>query len=378
MKKLIYILITVVFVSACTENKQSTLDNKKKELVKYNEDLEALKTKIAALEKEIILLDTAKSIAKPKLVAVETLKSSYFKHFIDIQGNIESLENVMVGSTMGGQVVKVNVKEGDVVSAGQVLAETDSRIIRESLAQLETNYQFAKTTFERQQRLWDQKIGSEIQYLQAKTQFEGAEKSKASLQAQLDMSRIKSPIGGVVDMVGIKMGEVAPPGMGVFRVVNTNRMKLVARLADSYLNYVKPNDPVKVLIRETGDTINANISFISKSVNVMNRTFTIEADLKNLPSNVRPNMIANVSINDKNLDNALVINSNIVQRDQAGQNFVLVSEKVNGATIAKKKMVKIGLTYRDKVVIEEGLKQGDQIITTGYQETADGQTLMIN
>jgi len=378
MKKLIYIIIAIVFVSACTENKQSTLDNKKKDLVKFNEQLEELKSKISSLEKEIILLDTAKSISKPKLVSVEPLKSSYFKHFIDIQGNIESLDNVMVGSTMGGQVVKVNVKEGDVVSAGQVLAETDSRIARESLAQLETNYQFAKTTFERQQRLWDQKIGSEIQYLQAKTQFEGAEKSKASLQAQLDMSRIKSPINGVVDMVGIKMGEVAPPGIGVFRVVNTNRMKLVARLADSYLSYVKPNDPVQVVIRETGDTINANITFISKSVNLMNRTFTIEADLKNLPASVRPNMIANVSINDKNLENALVINSNIVQRDQTGQNFVLVSETQNGTMTAKKKMVKIGLIYRDKVVIEEGLKVGEKIITTGYQEAADGQTLLIN
>lgn len=378
MKKLIYIIIAVVFVSACTENKQSTLDNKKKDLIKFNEQLEELKSKISSLEKEIILLDTAKSISKPKLVSVEPLKSSYFKHFIDIQGNIESLDNVMVGSTMGGQVVKVNVKEGDVVSAGQVLAETDSRIARESLAQLETNYQFAKTTFERQQRLWDQKIGSEIQYLQAKTQFEGAEKSKASLQAQLDMSRIKSPINGVIDMVGIKMGEVAPPGIGVFRVVNTNRMKLVARLADSYLSYVKPNDPVQVVIRETGDTINANITFISKSVNLMNRTFTIEADLKNLPASVRPNMIANVSINDKNLENALVINSNIVQRDQTGQNFVLVSETQNGTMTAKKKMVKIGLIYRDKVVIEDGLKVGEKIITTGYQEAADGQTLLIN
>jgi RND family efflux transporter MFP subunit len=171
---------------------------------------------------------------------------------------------------------------------------------------------------------------------------------------------------------------VAPPGIGVFRVVNTNRMKLVARLADSYLSYVKPNDPVQVVIRETGDTINANITFISKSVNLMNRTFTIEADLKNLPASVRPNMIANVSINDKNLENALVINSNIVQRDQTGQNFVLVSETQNGTMTAKKKMVKIGLIYRDKVVIEEGLKVGEKIITTGYQEAADGQTLLIN
>lgn len=377
MKKLLYIALIASFAS-CVQDKQSLLDKKKAELAEYNTKIEELKTKAAELEKEIILLDTAKRDVKPKLVSVEKIKPSLFKHYIDIQGSIESLENVMVGSAMGGQIVRVNVKEGDVVNVGQVLAETDSRIIRESLAQLENGYQLAKTTFERQQRLWDQKIGSEIQYLQAKTQFESLEKNKAALQAQLDMTRIKAPVSGVVDQVGIKIGEMAPPGMGVFRVVNTNRMKLVARLSDSYLNNVKVGNPVSISIRETGDLIESTLTFVSKSVNMLNRTFTVESDLKNIPANVRPNMIAKLSINDENLEDAIVINSNIVQRDANGESFVLIAIKKGDSWVAEKRLVKTGLIYQDKIVIEEGIKADDQLITTGYQDAAEGQPLLIN
>ncbi|MFN5372104.1 MAG: efflux RND transporter periplasmic adaptor subunit, partial [Bacteroidia bacterium] len=302
---------------------------------------------------------------------------SAFAHYVDLQGSVDSDENVAVQPGMPGLVTRVYVKEGDMVTAGKVLAETDTRAIRESIAQLQTNYDFAKTAFEKQKRLWDQKIGSEIQYLQAKTQYESLGKSMDALQAQLDMTRIKSPIAGVVDQVNIKAGEFAAPGMfGAFRVVNEKSMKVVAKVAESYIGKIKVGNPVSIRVSDLNDTLNAKITYVGKVVDPMSRTFAVEISLGGIANDLRPNMMTMISIQDELLADAVVIKSNYVQKDALGNTYVMLAEGAKGSMKAKKQLVKTGLSYGDLVVITEGLDGSEQYVESGYQEVTDGQPLL--
>jgi len=376
MKNYLYLSL-ILLLAACSSG--DSLEAKKSELISLNTQAEEIKTQIEALEKEIAKLDTSVIARKPKLVAVETISKGDFSHFVDIQGAVESENNVAVQPGMPGVVTQVYVKEGDNVSVGQLLAEVDNRAIKESITQLEINIDFAKTTFEKQERLWKQKIGSEIQYLQAKTQYESLQKSLSSLRAQLDMSRIKSPIAGSIDQVNIKVGEYAAPGIGgAFNVVNFNKMKVVAKVADSYINKIQLGNPVEIKLNDINATIDGKISFVSKVVNTMTRTFTIEIAIGKTENNVRPNMLANISINDENLNDVISINSNLVQKDSNDNPYVLVAKGGKGNLIAQKLMIKTGAAYGDKIVVVEGLNANDQLITSGYQEVVDGQPVTLN
>lgn len=370
------ILALLVVLAACQQGNE--LDTKKAQLAAYRAEMDELKTKMASLEKEIALLDTAGAVKKPKLVTLQPVTRSDFSHYIDLQGSVESDENIAVQPGMPGVVTRVYVKEGDAVSPGKVLAETDNRAIRESIEQLKTNLDFARTAFEKQKRLWDKKIGSEIQYLQAKTQVESLEKSLSSLEAQLDMSRIKSPISGVVDQVNVKIGEYAAPGFnGAFRVVNVNSMKVTAKVADSYIGKVKVGNPVQVRLTDLNDTLNARISYVGKVVDPMTRSFRIEINVSGMSSDIRPNMMSIISINDEVLTQVINLPANYVQRDAEGRSYVMVAEGSKDKMVARKKLVSTGISYGDRVVITSGLDGGEQYIVSGYQEVTEGQPLVL-
>lgn len=375
MKKLLYIPILLIFV-ACGE--KSPLETKKEELSKLKTEQDALKTKISALEKEIAILDTSSANKKTKLVAVAPIVAGDFQHFLDVQGTVDSDENIMVQPGMPGVVTRVYVQEGDAVKTGQLLAETDNKAIRESIAQLETNLDFAKIAFDKQKRLWDQKIGTEIQFLQSKNQYESLQKSINSVNAQLEMTRIKSPINGVVDEVNVKIGEFATPTIiGSFRVVNTNKIKVTTKIADSYISKIKMGDPVKVRLNDLNQTLEGKVSFIGKSVNSLSRTFQVDIRLNNGGTDLRPNMLANVSINDQNLSNVVSIPSNYIQKEPSGGTFVMVAEKSGKELIARKKLVNTGISYNDMIVINEGLATTDELITKGFQDVVDGQLITL-
>jgi len=374
MKNIVFATLILILASC---GGGSELDKKKSELAQYKATFAELKGKIEQLEKEIAVLDTAKVSEKARLVTLKPITRSAFAHYVDLQGSVDSDENVAVQPGMPGLVTRVYVKEGDMVSAGKVLAETDNRAIRESIAQLQTNYDFAKTAFEKQKRLWDQKIGSEIQFLQAKTQYESLGKSMDALQAQLDMTRIKSPIAGVVDQANVKVGEFAAPNMfGAFRVVNEKSMKVIAKVAESYIGKVKVGNPVSIRIPDLNDTIVAKISYVGKVVDPMSRTFTVEISLGGIENDLRPNMMTMISIQDELLPDAVVVKSNYVQKDAMGNTYLMLAEGAKGSMKAKKQLVKTGLSYGDFVVITEGLNGTEQYIESGYQEVTDGQPLL--
>ena len=369
-----YAIALVSLLASCSQEKKTDVQNKRDELNELKTQQTELSSKIKTLEAELTKLDPKKKEdARVKDVTVAPLSASTFRHFVELQGTIDAKNNVQVSPKSGGVVTAVYVKEGDRVSAGQSIAKIDDQLLRESMAEVKTQLSLVNTVYEKQEALWKQQIGTEIQYLQAKNNKESLERRMATLNAQLSQATVTAPISGVVDQVMVKVGQSAAPGMGLVRVVNLSQLKVVAKVADSYSGSVRKGDPVSIEFPDLQKTVNSRISFVATTVDPLSRTFTIEAPL---PSNndLKPNMLARVKINDLTKANAIVINQNLIQNTENGQ-LVYVAVNEGGKKIAKARTVKTGEAYGGQIAITQGLKAGDQIVTAGYQDLVDGQVI---
>ena len=379
-QKLAIVLIGLsVFATSCGGGKKKMeTEDKKKQLAEYKTQLKELTGKIESLEKEIAKLDTSFHVEqKTKLITVETLKKQDFKHYVEVQGNVDAEENVIALNQQPGIVTAIHVKVGDQVSKGQVLGLTQTTsAIEDQVRSTETQVALAKTAFEKQERLWQQKIGSEIQYLQAKTQKEAAESGLAALKKQLEMTKIIAPISGTVDAVNLRIGDMAAPSqlMPGIRIINTQSLKVKAKLADSDFGKIKKNDKVEVEFPDIDKSEVTSVSYVSKTIDPRSRTFSLEAKLSNPRNEYGANMIAKLKINDAVLKNVLLVPTNIIQKSTEGK-YVLVAVEEKGVKTAHKKMVVTGADYDGKTVITEGLDEGDNIITFGYSEVVDGQRI---
>lgn len=376
MKRTILFFIIALVFSACTSEVGDDLASKRAQLATIQTQKNELESQIAKLEAEIAKMSEGveqREIAKA--VALETLKTSPFSHFIEVRGNVEAKQSQSVNAGMPGQLKKVYVQEGQQVSKGQLIAEVDATSMRESMRQLEINIETAKTVYERQQKLWDQKIGSEIQYIQAKSGYESLVQQLASVKEQFKFARITAPVSGTVDAVYLKTGQSVAPGMPVVNIVNTSDLRAVAKVPDSYSEKVREGLSVKIILPDSKDTINSRILLVSKAINQLSRTFTVECALP-ARANIKPNMYALVSINDQNLSNALIVSENIVQADEKGK-FILIAVEKDGKSRAEKRYVETGLSYNGKVQIKSGLAAGEKIISMGYQTVTDGQLLTL-
>ncbi|WP_138480188.1 efflux RND transporter periplasmic adaptor subunit [Dyadobacter bucti] len=375
MKRHILFIATVAtLLASCSGEKKEGLAGKKEELAKLKTEQAATADKIKALEIEIAKLDPKKAAeAKVKPVTVATLNAETFKRYVELQGTVDAKNNVLITPKSGGAVTAMYVREGDYVNSGTVIGKIDDSILTESIEEVKTQLSLINTLYEKQKNLWDQKIGTELQYLQAKNNKESIERKLVTLNTQLSQTKIISPMSGVVDQVNVKVGEMASPGVGVVRVVNLSNLKVTAKVSDTYAASVKKGDEVIVKFPDLKREYKVRISFVSTTVDPLSRTFTIEA---NLPSakDIKPNMMAQIEINDATSKNALVIDQNFVQSTETG-NVVYVAEAEGNKKVAKAKTVKTGLSYNGKIEILEGLKAGDQLITLGYQEVSDGQPI---
>lgn len=373
-KNILLITAMTILLAACGGEKKEGLEGKKEELAKLKAEQVENEKKIKALESEITKLDPKKA-AEPKVkpVSIDTLTPETFRHYVELQGTVDAKNNVMVTPKSGGAVTAMYVKEGDFVKAGSIIGKVDNSLLLESVEELKTQLSLANTLYEKQRNLWDQKIGTELQYLQAKNNKESLERRMSTLNAQLSQTNIVSPMAGVVDMVNVKVGEMASPGMGVVRIVNLSNLKVSAKVSDTYAASVKKGDEVIVKFPDLDKEYKAKVSFVSTAVDPLSRTFTIEA---NLPSDksIKPNMMANVQINDATSKNALAVDQNFVQSTEKG-NVVYVAVTEGNKKIAKAREVKTGLSYNGKIEILSGLSAGDQLITLGYQEVSDGQPI---
>jgi membrane fusion protein, multidrug efflux system len=369
MKNTIAILGITALLAACSSGKPG---DKTAELEKLKKQETELSDKIKALEKEIGASDTS-IIGKIKDVAVTEVVQQSFKHFVDIQGKVDAEENVNINAQMPGVVSSILVKSGDRVSKGQLLAELDYSSYAAQREALKPSLTLATTSYQKQERLWNQKIGSEIQYLQAKTQKESLEKQLNSINEMIEMMRVKSPIDGTIDDVSLKLGQAAAPGAPGIRVVNFSKLKAKADVAESYASKISIGNEVELVFPDLNKKVSAKISFKGRVINTLTRTFGVEANLIS-QDDYHPNMLAIMKIVDYVNEKANVIPINTIQNSDEGQ-FVMVAKKENGRSIAKRQPINVGKQYGGMAEVESGLAAGDKIITTGYQDLNDGDNI---
>jgi membrane fusion protein (multidrug efflux system) len=373
MKKLFILSILTIAMAAChPDDKKAKLEALTKQESELRSKMQELQIKLDTIQEQKKRLDVDSVAKKAFPVTVTSLKPEIFRNFIDVQGKVDADENVAISTEMPGTITKINVKVGDEVTAGEVLAETDSRAISQQISDLQTNMDLVNQLYEKQKNLWDQKIGTEIQYLQAKTNKESIGKKMAALQEQLRMSKIISPISGNVDALDIKLGQTVAPGMAAIRVINYSNLKVKADVAESYASKIRKGTDVIVRFPDTNDSVVAKVSFVSHAINVSSRTFNVEVLLDD-KKEYHPNMIARLSINDyQSAKPVLVVPINVILKDENGASFVFLA---NG-NVAKKQIVTVGKQYNGRSEIISGLNPGDQLIASGGDLLNDGDPIV--
>ena len=375
-QKLSLIVFSTLILASCADSDKKDLESKKKELADDKGQLKDLTVKIETLEKEIAKMDTTFKIdQKSKIVEVDELKPINFKHYIEVQGNVDATENITVLPQQPGQVTAINVKVGDHVTKGQILGQTaTTEAISNQLQAAQIQQTLANTAYEKQKALWDQKIGSEIQFLQAKAQKEGADKNIDALKTNLEMTKLIAPISGTVDAVNLRIGDMAAPSqlMPGIRIVNGSNLKVTAKLADSDFGKIKKGDVVVINFPDINKTIELPVTYVSSTIDARSRTFTVEVRLNNDRNEYAANLIAKLKINDETVKNALVVPTNTIQHSADGT-YVLTAVETGKVKTAHKAMVQTMSDYNGQTVVTNGLKAGDKIITFGFSEIVDGQ-----
>jgi len=387
MKKIIFILTITALLTSCGDKKDSiSLEN-----LLESGDIEILKAKKAELSTEATTLSSQieqleKAIAdldpiakKEVLVTTTIVTDTIFNHFVEIQGSVETKQNVLVYPEFQGVLLRVNVSQGQRVSKGQTLGRIDDGGMASQLTQLETQSALAKTTFERQERLWNQQIGSEIQYLQAKTQYESSLSMINQMKSQLGRTIIKAPFSGVVDEVMTEQGSVVAPGIPLFRVVNLSNMYVSAEVPETYLKSVRKGVDVNVYFPVLDETIDAKVRQAGDYINPANRSFPIEIGVPNKAGNIKPNLTARLSINDYTSENAILIPLNVINENAEGEQYVYTAfaKAEDNTTVAKQQIITTGLTQGDRIEVTSGLKAGDQIIVEGARAVKNDQEVRI-
>jgi RND family efflux transporter MFP subunit len=335
-----------------------------------------LNKKIKTTEAELAEISPDTTKVKAKDIEVKEVTPRAFEYYVQTQGQVEAEDNILVSAKSAGVVTQVFVKEGQSVSKGQILAQVDNSVIQRNIDAQRSQLDLANTVYERQRNLWDQKIGTEVQFLQAKTNKESLERQLASLQEQSDMARIKSPINGTVDEVTVKIGENIAPGMPAVRVVNGSDLKLKANVSEAYVTNIKKNNKVRVIIPDLNNKeIDATVTFVGKNIDPLSRTFPVEVKLKSNPE-LRPNMTAILKVIYRTDASTLVVPVNIVQSVNNEKIVYTVETDSTKQTVARRKVVKVNGVFDSQAAVE-GLKTGDKIITVGYQGLNDGEPVKL-
>ncbi|MFC4634666.1 efflux RND transporter periplasmic adaptor subunit [Dokdonia ponticola] len=387
MKKILSILTITLLLASCGGDKES----QSIESIIEKGDLETIKTKREEIKKEITALNAQiteldkvlkknDSSKNKTLVTTLVLKDTLFNHFIEVQGNVETKQNVVIYPEFQGTLNKVYVTEGQRVTKGQSLASIDDGGLTNQLAQLESQASLTKTTYERQKRLWDQKIGSEIQYLQAKTQYESSENMVKQMKSQLAKTVVRAPFSGIIDQVITDQGTVVAPGQPIFRIVNLTDMFVTSEIPESYLATVTPGKKVEVMLPVLGKAITSKVRQTGNYINPANRSFTIEVDVPNKDGQVKPNLTARLSINDYTAENAILIPLSVINENSEGDQYVYTAfakADTPDKTIAKRQIIKTGKTQGDYIEVLEGLKSGDHLIVEGARSVKDNQEIKV-
>lgn len=337
--------------------------------------LKTLKDKRQKLDQQITQLEKKLGTVKPAVktipVGVVDLQPRSFTDYIEVQGRVDSKDNVNVNAEVPGVIKSVDVSVGDRVHSGQVLARLDDQVVRDQLAQMTNQLSFVKNIYDKQTNLWKQNIGTEVQLLQARNNYENVQKQIAVEQSQLDMYRLKSPIEGTVDEVDLKVGQSVAPGMNTIRVVNLQNLRVKAQIGEAYTDQVHQGDQVVVIIPDANDTLRATLSYVARVIDLNSRSFNVEIKL---PSNkmFRPNMVAILLVASYHNPRAIVVPVNVIQSNESGSYVYLsVNQRAERVPVSQ------GRTYNGQTEITQGLKPGDLLINNGFQGVNWGDSLEI-
>jgi len=367
-------LAVLIIAGSCKNDKhpqeEKIRQGKQKELYKLLKQHDEISDKIKKLQEEL------SSKQDPGIrVAVTSLKPTAFNHFIEVQGRVDGDKNVTVfAEGAGGMIVSILVSEGQTVAAGQVLAKIDDKLYQDNLKANLSNLEYVTAMYNKQKVLWDQKIGSEVQFLDIKSKKEALESAVSAIKEQIDMCLIKSPVSGTVEDIPVKVGQLVGPGVIAFRVINLSSLKVVADLAEAYTSRINLGDKVTVYLPDLNKEVDGKVDYCSKFINPTNRTFQVGARFLSFDKELKANMVAVVRINDYRDPDALVVPINMIQSDQSG-NYVVIAEKTPQGNKAKRVDVTVGETYKGMTEIKSGLKPGDVLVSAGYLDLENGQAI---
>ncbi len=380
MKNLLFLgIIFLTFLVSCS----APQDNTEMDAAELKNLINTKKTEQRAIEKEIdeltILLEN-KEGKKIELttVTVDTAEVKNFEHFVNLQGTVISQDEVIASAEMGGRINRLFVTEGQNVSAGQIIARLDNQSLLSQKAEIETQLTLARDVFQRQEALWKDRIGSEVQFLESKTNVERLERNIETINTNLAKSTIYAPKSGVVSELNMKEGEFASPGIPIVSIVSNRNLKIVADMPESYLNTIRLGDKVSIEFPAINQTQQATISLIGSVINPANRTFKIEAKIQPDKNNlIKPNMLVKISINDYVLEDVIVLPLPLVQQEISGREYVMAVSKEGEHPTATKKYVKTGQSFNNRVVVEDGIKPGELVVRDGARGLVDGTLLSI-
>ena len=364
-------LVGILLLASCGGSKDP-----KAELAELKKEQAANQAKIAELEAKAGAGDKPTAMATP--VSVLKVQTESFKSYLEVQGRVDFDQNATVGARAAGTLTSLRVQRGDRVSKGQTLATIDASILDASIAELRTRTDLARVVYEKQAGLWKQQIGTEIQYLTAKNNYDALRRNIATLNQQRALYNVVAPFGGTADEVIPKLGEVVAPGAPVVRLTSGAGSKILADVSEAYGNSIKAGDKALVTIPDlSGEDIPATVRVVSRSINATSRTFTVELRLQGAKStDLRPNMVATVRILNYDRPNATVLPVDLVQKDEQNS-YVYVVVQEAGKSVAKRRIIKTGNTYNGKVEVTNGLAANDQVISAGYQNLNEGQIVSL-
>lgn len=373
--KKIYVYAILVLVSSCEKTKKQSdnllqLNSKKEMLI---EQIDSLSQLLNSVELNISKLDTNK-----RLTTVNTIKAQrkLFQHFIEVQGTVEAEQSVELYPESSGSIINIFVEEGQNVFKGQTLIQIDNSVLKTNMRELQTQLELASTTYERQKRLWDQNIGSEIQFLQSKAKKEGLENRIESLKAQAKKLKISAPFSGTVDEVFSKIGGLANPMTPAIRLVNLKQVHVESEVTETYLKYIKKGTEVELSFPTIGKNISTKVSQVGNYINPNNRSFKIRIDLDNPKNELKANLLADLKINDFK-QNGIVIPTKLIQKDRKGNSFVYTLKKEKDAYVAEKNYIAQKMTYANESFIAEGLLEDALIVDKGSRIIKANETVII-
>lgn len=355
----------LLLLAAC----QSTSPNKQQQLDKLRNERSKLDVQIAQLEKAM----GAKNAGSQKVipVAISTLQPSLFKNYIEVQGKVDAEKDVTVTAEQPAVIKAIYVQTGQQVTSGQILAQLDDNVVMQQIAQLQNQMAFAKNIYERQQNLWEQNIGTKVQLLTARNNYENVQKQIQVLESQLSMYRIKAPFSGVVDNVIAKVGQAVSPGVPTFTIVNLNDLKVTGQIGENYVGKVHTGDAVEIVFPDLQDTLHTKLTYVSKVIDPVSRAFTVDIRLPH-QSAFHPNMLAVIRVVSYQDNQAITVPISVLQQDATGK-FVFLEDNNK----VKKERVTVNQTYGGYAEITNGLKAGDQLIISGFDNVMDGDTVKV-